>query len=113
MSFDDVSTHLEEQVSHAFTEARVGPILEWDDWRGEGVLVESFLERVMVVMLNHDALTLSDISAMRRTMMRLQARRAILYVPTQAAISNPVMLLASLSKIQILRPAPAGLRTEV
>lgn len=111
LALDELGPHMEEQAPGVLAESRIEPVLDWDDWRGEGRLVESFLERVVVVTLNHDTLALSDISAMRRAMVRAQARRAILYVPLQTAISNPVMLLATLSKIQILRLAPTDSRT--
>jgi len=105
---DDLGSHMEEQAPGALSEPSVEPIQDWDDWRGEGRLVKSILERVVVVTLNHDILALSDVSAIRRAMVRAQARRAVLYVPLQAAISNPVMLLATLSKIQIMRQVETG-----
>jgi hypothetical protein len=36
-------------------------------------------------------------------MTRAQARRALLYIPLSATVPNPVMLLATLSKVEIVR----------
>jgi hypothetical protein len=41
-------------------------------------------------------------------MARVQARRAVLHVPAEMMIPNPVLLLATLSKIDIVRMAPAS-----
>jgi hypothetical protein len=103
---DDTVLHLEGQVFNSATQSQLDPILDEEGKRGEAVLVESLLERVIIAALKHDTLVLSDINAMRRAMVRAQACRAVLSVPPHATISNPVMLLATLSKIQIQRRAP-------
>jgi hypothetical protein len=103
---DDTGLHLEGQTTSSATGMRLEPILDEEGGRGEAILVESFLERVIIVTLKHDALALSDINAIRRAMIRAQACRAVLSVPPEATISNPVMLLATLSKIQVQRRAP-------
>jgi hypothetical protein len=41
-------------------------------------------------------------------MIRVQARRGVIHVPAEMMIPNPVLLLATLSKIDIVRMAPAS-----
>lgn len=85
----------------------VEPIVDESSGRQEGLLLESPWERVIVSYLEASALELSDVSHLRRVMARVQARRALLYVPHDTQVANPVMLLATLSKIQIVRIAHA------
>jgi hypothetical protein len=75
--------------------------LDADD--AEGVLIESSLERIAVFSWNEDRLSLADVGRLRRTTARVHARRAIVYVRKDAELSIPVLLLATLSKMEILR----------
>lgn len=83
--------------------ARVEPLINPETGQPDGMLLESFLERVALFFRAQDSLSLADISQLRRAMARGQARRAYLYVLTNTYIQNPVMLLATLSKIRIIR----------
>lgn len=101
--FDELVSRMARKVLTGTRESRLEPILEGGSGRTEGYLVESSLERVVVVAREHDVLSLADVSAVRRGMIRAQARRALLYVPLTTIIPNPVMLLATLSRIEIVR----------
>jgi hypothetical protein len=69
----------------------------------DGLIVQSSLERIVVFTLNHPHLLLSDISHLRRVLSRAHASRAILFVRKDLLITSPVSLLATLSKIEIVR----------
>jgi hypothetical protein len=103
--FDEVVSRMAQNVLTGIRDSRLEPILEDSSGRTEGYLVESTLERIVVVAREHDVLSLADISAVRRNMIRAQARRALLYIPITTTIPNPVMLLATLSRIEIVRLA--------
>ena len=74
--------------------------------RHDGLVVQSALERVAVFTTHEDELTLADVSSLRRRMREAQARRALVCVPTNMSIPSPVMLLATLSKIEVIRLKP-------
>ena len=99
--FNELMPHVVTKAVGMGEEARVHPIMDRERGRHDGVLVESALERVAVFTRAHRELALSDISDLRRLMRQAQVRRALLCVPLQMIISNPVMLLATLSKIEI------------
>ncbi len=90
-------------------EAHTEPILDQETHQTDGILVSSLRERVAVFAHQFEALALSDISRFRRLMAKAQARRALLYVPRDCTIPQPVMLLATLSKIEIACVAPSEL----
>jgi hypothetical protein len=77
------------------------PIL--GDGPHNGLIVQSSLERVAVFTHNHARLSLSDIGGLRRMKTRAQARRALLLVPQDLIVESAVALLATLSKIEIIR----------
>jgi hypothetical protein len=81
------------------------PLLDLERGSGDGFLIESSLERVVVVGQDRPILSLADVSYVRRMMIRARARRGLLYVPVWTTIPNPVRLLATLSKIEIIRLA--------
>ena len=89
-------------------ESTLLPIIDQKSGEPEGVLVASSLERIVVCGREQATLSLVDIKTVQGTMARVQARRAVLYVPAEMMIPNPVMLLATLSKIDIIRMAPAS-----
>lgn len=101
--FNELVSRIAEKAAAETRNARLEPIREWGNGRTDGYLVESSLERVVVIAREQDILTLADVSAVRRAMTRAQARRALLYIPLTAIVPNPVMLLATLSKIEIVR----------
>ena len=80
------------------------PIVE--DGRYHGMLVQSALERVALFSWRRMILTLSDISRLRQALTRFQARRAVLYVSSDLHIPSSFILLATLSKIAIVRKEP-------
>lgn len=86
-------------------ESRMEPLLDPDRGREDGLLIESSLERVVVLGRDGPILSLADVSYVRRMMIRARARRGLLYVPAWTTIPNPVRLLATLSKIEIIRLA--------
>ncbi len=71
-----------------------------------GMLVQSPLERVALFNWKRIHFTLSDITRLRQALTRFQARRAVLYVSADIQIPSSFMLLASLSKIAIVREEP-------
>jgi hypothetical protein len=83
-------------------ELRVEPI--WNNGHVDGLLLQSSLERVAVFTWKDRSVSLADVSRLRKAMTRAQARRALVYVPKEIAIASPVILLATLSKIEIVRP---------
>jgi hypothetical protein len=70
------------------------------------MLVQSPLERVALFSWKRMILTLSDISHLRQALTRCHARRAVLYVSADIPIPSAFMLLATLSKIAIVREKP-------
>jgi hypothetical protein len=105
---EELASRIASKLKSGSDESRVTPIYNKDTQDCDGLLVESALERIMVFGRERP-LSLSDISEMRRLMTRQQARRALLYVPNGMFISNPIMLLATLSKIQVVRLADLGM----
>ena len=71
-----------------------------------GMLVQSPLERVVLFNWKRIALTLSDLTCLRHALIRFQARRAVLYVPADIPIPSSLLLLATLSKIAVVREEP-------
>ncbi|MBI4401568.1 MAG: hypothetical protein HY581_08045 [Nitrospirae bacterium] len=106
--FDELVSQIASKAVAGVDESRTEPVIDRDNGRQDGLLVESSLERVVVFSRKQATLSLSDISHLRRMMARAQARRALLYVPLETTVSNPVMLLATLSKIEIVRLAAAA-----
>lgn len=107
---------LDEIVAKVFSrsveeadEARMEPMVNPESGRPEGMVLHTLLERVAIFVRAQDTLSLADISAMRRALARVQARRGYLYVLSQTVIQEPVMLLATLSKIRIVRVEPPAL----
>ncbi|MEW6543680.1 MAG: hypothetical protein AB1411_08715 [Nitrospirota bacterium] len=100
---EEKALQVAEQAAAQFDGARVEPILNWDQERPAGFLIDSFLERIAVVVCERKELLLRDVRTIRQAMARAQARRVLLYVPDDMVIPNPVMLLAALSKIEIVR----------
>lgn len=68
-----------------------------------GMLVRSSLERVALFYWRRLNLALSDITRLRQALTRFQARRAVLYVSADIQIPSSLTLLATLSKIAIVR----------
>ena len=99
---EELASQIASKLIGGTDESRITPIFNKDTRDCDGLLVESSLERIMV-FAREQAMSLSDVSLMRRIMTRIQARRALLYVPTDMIIPNPIMLLATLSKIQVIR----------
>ena len=71
-----------------------------------GMLVQSPLERVALFSWKRVDLTLSDLTCLRHVLTRFQARRAVLYVPADILIPSSLLLLATLSKIAVIREEP-------
>lgn len=71
-----------------------------------GMLVQSPVERVALFSWKRMILTLSDISYLRQALTRCRAGRAILYVSADIPIPSAFMLLATLSKIAVVREEP-------
>ena len=103
--FDELMSRIARTGMGGVDESRTEPIIDRNNGQWNGLLVETSLERVAVFCRELESLALADVSQVRHTMIHAQARRALLYVPGKTTISNPVMLLATLSKIQIVRLA--------
>lgn len=104
---------LDEVVAKVFSwsveeaaEARMEPMVNPETGQPEGMVLHALLERVAIFVRAQETLSLADISAMRRALARARARRGYLYVLSHTAIQKPVMLLATLSKIRIVRVEP-------
>ncbi|WP_447978204.1 hypothetical protein [Candidatus Nitrospira bockiana] len=67
-----------------------------------GILLELPLERVALFVWSKE-LGLADVTALRKALLRAQARRALLFIPAGLAISSAVLLLATLSRIALIR----------
>lgn len=106
--FDEVVSDLTRSVMAGADESRVEPLVNHENGRPDGLVVETDRERVVAVVRERDVLSPADIGEVRRLMAGVQARRAILYVPLASDISNPVRLLASLSKIRIVQVPSVG-----
>ncbi len=100
---DEVASALAGRALAGADGTRIEPLVNRETGHSDGLLVQTPLERVVAVTRNQPVLSLSDVSAVRRLMARAQARRALLYVPVGIEIANPVMLLASLSRIRIVQ----------
>lgn len=105
--FGEMQSRLISEATHGAQEAETEPIFDQDTHQTGGILVSSLQEKVAVFAHQVHTLALSDVSRFRRLMARAQARRALLYVPRDCTIPQPVMLLATLSKIELVRVAPA------
>jgi hypothetical protein len=108
MVLDDVLPHLAHHGIHQDDEPRMERLRDPGTGEEDGLLLEAGFGRMVVVRRDEPVLSLRDVSHIRQMMVRARARRALLYVPLQAAIANPVMLLATLSHIEIVRLATAG-----
>ena len=108
--FDALKSRMAGQTSADVDGSHIEPIFDQENGRQDGLLVESTLERVVVIAREQETLSLSDVSYVRRAMTRTQARRALLYVAMGTSIANAVMLLATLSKIEIVRLAEPAIR---
>ena len=105
---EEVVSKVAHQSMPVDRDTRTSLLFNSETGETDGLLLESLLERVAVFVRAQDTLSLADVSSLRRTMAQGQARRADLYVLMSTTIQKPVMLLATLSKIRILRvEAPA------
>jgi len=102
---DELMSRMASQALADLDGSRMEPIFDRENGRQDGLLVEASLERVVVFAREQEVLSLSDVSYVRRAMTRTQARRALLYVAAGTSIANAVMLLATLSKNEIVRLA--------
>ena len=102
LALDDVVSQV---ASHTFRgdDVHTATLLDPETGHADGMLVESLLERIAIFVHAQDSLSLSDLSHVRRVMARAQARRAYLFVLATTAVQKPVELLATLSKIRIVR----------
>jgi hypothetical protein len=83
------------------------PLRDPSNGQEDGFLIESGCGRMVVTGRDEPVLSLADVSRVRQMMVRARARRGLLYVPVRTVVANPVMLLATLSKIEIVRMAAA------
>lgn len=106
---DEVVTRVFNRSVEEADQARIEPVVDPDSGQPEGMVLHTLLERVAVFVRAQETLSLADVSAMRRALARARARRGYLYVLSQTVIQKPVMLLATLSKIRIVRVEPPAL----
>ncbi len=100
---DEVVSRVSDRTVEGGEGTRIEPILDPQSGQPEGMVMESLLERVAIFVRAQDSLSLDDISHVRRSMARAHARRADVYVLTKTNVQKPIMLLATLSKIRIVR----------
>ncbi len=95
------------QVTHRAVQSAHGtnaiPLINAETGEPDGLLLQSLLERVAIFVRAQDVLSLADVSGLRRAMTRAQARRAYVYVLASTNVQKPVLLLATLSKIRLIR----------
>jgi hypothetical protein len=101
--FGEAVARLSGQGGGLGNESRLEPIIDTRSGRQRGLLLESPCERVAVFSKEAAELTLHDVGEARKLLVRAKARRALLYVPIQTIVPNDVRLLATLSKIEIVR----------
>ena len=101
--FGEAVARLAGQGSGLGSESRLEPIIDSLSGRQRGLLLESPFERVAVFSRETRELRLHDISEVRKLLVRAKARRALLYVPIHTVVHNDVRLLATLSKIEVVR----------
>ena len=109
MSLRALSTHkpTETSVLVGVEAVQFEPIVE--DGTYHGMLVKAPLEQVAVFSWKRMDLALSDITRLRQTLIRFHARRAVLYVSPDIHIPSSLRLLATLSKIAIVREEPMSM----
>lgn len=103
LAFEDVLPRIPEKNVRHGSDSHVEVISDPSTGQEAGLLVESVFERVVIAKRDRPELSLEDISHVRQMIVRARARRGLLCVPVQATIPNPVMLLATLSRIEIIR----------
>jgi hypothetical protein len=101
--FGEAVSRLAGQGGGSGGESRLEPIIDGLSGRQRGLLLELPCERVAVFSRETPVLRLHDVSEIRKLLMRAKARRALLYVPIRTLVPNDVRLLATLSKIEIVR----------
>ena len=99
---EELASRIASRLLGGAEESRITPVLNTVTHDCDGLLIDSPLERIMVFG-REQAMSLADVSHMRRTIAKVQARRAFVYVPADCAIPKSIALLATLSKIQIVR----------
>ena len=108
--FEDVLPRITEKTAGHDSESHVEIIHDPSNGQEAGLLVESEFERVVVAKREQPQLSLDDVSRVRQMIVRARARRGLLCVPLDATIPNPVMLLATLSRIEIIRLGAGQIR---
>jgi len=103
LTFEDVLPRIAEKGVGRDLDSHVELLIDPSSGQQAGLLVESIFERVVVAKHDQHELSLENVSRMRQMIVRARARRGLLCVPIDAMISNPVMLLATLSRIEIVR----------
>ena len=101
--FGEAVARLAGQGSGGGQDSHLEPIIDQLSGRQRGLLMESPCERVAVFTKDTDRLHLHDISEARKLLLRAKARRALLYVPIHTLVPTDVRLLATLSKIEVVR----------
>jgi hypothetical protein len=103
LTLEEVLPSLGTKDGEAQPQSRVEILIDPSNGSQTGLLVESAFERVVVTKLDHPEVSLEDVSRMRHLLLHTRARRGLLCVPFDAVVPNPVMLLATLSRIEIVR----------
>ena len=103
LTFEDVLPRIAEKGVARDVDSHLELLVDPSNGQQAGLLVESTFERVVIAKHDQIELSLEHISRIRQMIVRARARRGLLYVPVDARISNPVMLLATLSRIEIVR----------
>ncbi len=100
---DELVSQVAKRTVEGHHDGRVEPLSNPDTGESDGMLIESLLERVVMFVRAPGSLSLADVSHVRRSMARAQARPAYVYVPNRTNVQKQIMLLATLSKIHIVK----------
>jgi len=103
LAFEEILPRIAEKSLGRDVENHVEPLIDPNDGQQAGLLVESAFERVVVTKREQLELSLDDVRCVRQMLVQARARRGLLCVPVAATIPNSVMLLATLSRIEIVR----------
>jgi len=78
LAFDELVFQMASRTVSGGEGTRSEVLIDPESGQQDGVLMETFLERVAVFARSHDSLSLAEVSQVRRTMARAHARRAYL-----------------------------------
>ncbi len=100
---DEQLERISSEVAAKLDGGQTGALCDPNSGQQRGILVSSYLENVAVFGHTGETLSLADVRRLHRAAVQAHAHRALLCVPISTMIPNSVLLLATLSKIRIVR----------